>query len=136
MRKRFRLRAPSPALIISIIALVAATVGTAYGFGLGALSNGAKNKTVGVGKLTYVTTSTSVPSNAAIDTLVTASCPGGLKPIGGGVDLTPQGTNVYLTDGYLTTGGYAASVHNQVGQSITAKTAVACAPSRVVTGSP
>ena len=136
MRKRFRLRAPSPALIISIIALVAATVGTAYGFGLGVLSNGAKNKTVGVGKLTYVSTSTSVPSNPAIDTLVTASCPGNLRPIGGGVDLTPQGTTVYLTDGYLTTNGYAASVHNQFGASITAKTAVACATSRTVTGSP
>jgi hypothetical protein len=56
--------APGAAIIISVIALVFALAGGAVAakkLSLGALSDGAKNKTVGVGKLTYVTTTVDVP---------------------------------------------------------------------------
>ncbi len=46
-------------MLIAVIALVVALTGTAIAakkLSLGALSDAAKNKTVGVGKLTYVST--------------------------------------------------------------------------------
>ena len=74
---------PGPAMIVAILALVAAMAGTSVAaIGLGALSNKAKDKTVGVGKLTYVGTTTTGTGNAI---RVEAKCPSGLNLIGGGV---------------------------------------------------
>jgi hypothetical protein len=82
---RIRKRLPSPAMIVAVVAMVLALAGGAYAaatIGLGDLTNKAKNKTVGVGKLTYVGTSTEGTGNAI---RVTAKCPKGLHLIGGGV---------------------------------------------------
>jgi hypothetical protein len=130
MRKRFRIRRPSPALIVAIIALVAATAGTSYAIGLGALSNGAKNKTVGVGKLRYVTTTAT--SDASLAFPLSASCPAGLEAIGGGIKATNAGAS-QIDDSYPTTNGWAGHV---VGNGQAYTTIAICAKSRVVTGAP
>jgi hypothetical protein len=62
---RIRKLLPSPAIVIAMIALVAAMAGTSIAaISLGALSKGAKNKTVGVGPLTYVGSTTTGSGNA------------------------------------------------------------------------
>lgn len=87
---------PRPALVLAVLALIAATAGTSYAFGqfgVGALREGARAKVVGVGKLVYATTTTSVPVTtvAKPTTTVKATCPtspvGNLQPIAGGVKL-------------------------------------------------
>jgi hypothetical protein len=81
--RHIRKRLPGPAMIVAILALVVAMAGTSVAaIGLGALSNKAKDKTVGVGKLTYVGATTTGTGNAIS---VEATCPTGLKLIGGGV---------------------------------------------------
>jgi hypothetical protein len=81
--RHIRKRLPGPAMIVAIVALVAAMAGTSVAaIGLGALSDKAKDKTVGVGKLTYVGTTTTGTGNAI---RVVAECPKGLHLIGGGV---------------------------------------------------
>ena len=81
--RHIRNRLPGPAMIVAILALVAAMAGTSVAaIGLGALSDKAKDKTVGVGKLTYVGTTTTGTGNAI---RVEAKCPSGLNLIGGGV---------------------------------------------------
>jgi hypothetical protein len=48
---RIRKRLPSPAMIVAIVALTAASAGTSFAaIGLSGLSKSAKDKTVGVGK--------------------------------------------------------------------------------------
>jgi hypothetical protein len=80
---RIRKRLPSPAMIVAIVALMAASAGTSFAaIGLSGLSKSAKDKTVGVGKLTYVGASTEGTGNAI---QVEAKCPKGLHLIGGGV---------------------------------------------------
>ena len=129
--KRVRKLLPSPAMIVAVVALVAAMAGTSIAFGLGALSTGAKNKTVGVGKLTYVTTTTAIP--AALSTAVSAVCPDGSKVIGGGIKVSkPYATGVEAS--YPTTSGWAGDIYSQVATS--AITTAICAKSRVVTGAP
>src|SRR3954447_13904563 len=84
-------RRPSAAMIIAIIALVVALGGTAVAakkLGLGALSPTAKKKTVGVGKLTYVSTTKTIPGGGSPDGInvqVSATCPSGTHVIGGGI---------------------------------------------------
>jgi hypothetical protein len=137
-------RRPSPAMLVALIALVLALGGTAVAakkLGLGVLSKGAKNKTVGVGKLVYVTTTTqasnplspSQPVNSAV-------CPSGLKVIGGGIKLTNPGAfggtlDSTVLDSYATAGGWSGRVlFDETGE--TATTTAICAVSRVVKGSP
>jgi hypothetical protein len=147
--KRFRrFRMPSPAMLIAVIALVVALGGTAYAakkLGLSALSNGAKNKTVGVGKLTYVSTTKTIPGTAGseFDVPVSANCPSGLKVIGGGIKVPnpnpgPGNDNIFIQDSYPTTTGWAGHVANYAGASFpaTATTTAICANSRAVTGAP
>jgi len=137
--KRFLRRRPSPALIVSIVALVVALSGTAVAaskLGLGALSNGAKNKTVGVGKLTYVTNTVQA---ATEDQSISVNCPSGLHAIGGGIKVSNPAVDTsdpsWVTDSYPTVAGWAGHVFfTAEGQSATA-TAI-CAVSRAVTGSP
>jgi hypothetical protein len=140
MRKLIR-RRPSAALIVGIIALVLAMSGGAIAakqIKLGGLTDGAKNKTVGVGKLTYVSTTTPIPPGTPSEVLVpvSATCPAGLKPIGGGIK---RGANVIqfsVADSYPTATGWAGTVENESTNNQSATTVVACAPSRVVTGAP
>ena len=133
---RFRNRLPSPAMVVAIISLVVALAGTAIAakkLGLSALSDGAKNKTVGVGKLTYVTTTTSVPAGGPVDTFVSAQCPEGLRVIGGGIKMSSPFT-IGVESSHPTTTGWAGAVYSQVATSAT--TTAICANSRVVTGAP
>jgi hypothetical protein len=134
MNKRFRLRRPSPAMVVGIVAIVVATAGTSVAaITLNKLSEGAKDKTVGVGKLTYVTTTTNVAANTTVP--VNANCPTGLKVIGGGVKWTTlPAPGTVTTDTYPATAGWAGHVYSGINNVAT--TTAICSKSRVVTGSP
>jgi hypothetical protein len=145
MKKVLR-RRPSGAMIVAIVALVVALSGTAVAakkLGLSALSKGAKNKTVGVGKLTYVSTTTTIPGNR-FNVPVSATCPSGLRVIGGGIKVphpdpgNPQDDDVFIHDSHPTTTGWAGHVANYAASAFpaTATTTVICAVSLVVTGVP
>jgi hypothetical protein len=128
---RIRKRLPSPAMLVAIVALLAATAGTSWAaIGLGALSDGAKNKTVGVGKLTYVTTATT-GTGAEVD--VTARCPNGLRVIGGGIHTTNPSKDE-VEDSHPIVGGWSGAVRANETETIFAE--AICAKSRVVTGAP
>jgi hypothetical protein len=134
MNKRFRLRRPSPAMIVAIGAIVVATAGTSVAaINLNKLSDGAKDKTVGVGKLTYVTTTKAIPANTTVP--VSAQCPTGLTVIGGGTKWsTLPAPGTVTTDTYPSTTGWAGDVYSGINN--TATTTAICAKSRVVTGAP
>jgi hypothetical protein len=134
MRRLIR-RRPSAAMIVAVIALVAALAGTAVAAGtikLGALTDGAKNKTVGVGKLTYVTGPTASGQPGGVDVEATATCPSGLEPIGGGVARVTS--NPGVRSSHPTPTGWKALVN--LGAIDSVQAVVACANSRVVTGAP
>ncbi|HEX6586086.1 MAG TPA: hypothetical protein VF052_04995 [Solirubrobacterales bacterium] len=129
---------PSPAMIVAVIALVFALTGAAYAatIGLSDLTKKAKDKTVGVGKLTYVSTTTSIPPLTGDELrTVSANCPGGLRPIGGGIKLEPNDADVLTDDSYPTSAGWTGTVFNGNSDPANATVTVACAVSRVVTGS-
>lgn len=129
---------PSPAMIVAVIALVFALTGAAYAatIGLSDLTKKAKDKTVGVGKLTYVSTTTSIPPLTGDELrTVSANCPGGLRPIGGGIKLEPNDADVWTDDSYPTSAGWTGTVFNGNSDPANATVTVACAVSRVVTGS-
>jgi hypothetical protein len=148
MRGKFRVPRPGAAMIVAVIALVFALAGGAVAakkLSLGALSDGAKNKTVGVGKLTYVNTTKTIPGTAGsnINVAVSATCPSGLRVIGGGIKVPepaspPNNDNIFLADSYPTTTGWAGRVDNYAGAAFpaTATTTAICANSRAVTGAP
>ena len=127
---RIRKRLPSPAMIVAIIALMASTAGTTWAFGLNALSNKAKDKTVGVGKLTYTTTTISGTGSAIP---VSARCPEGLQIIGGGIH-TSDPARSDIEDSHPIPGGWSGSVRAITGETIV--TEAICARSRKVTGAP
>jgi hypothetical protein len=138
MKKVVR-RRPGAAMVVAVIALVLAMTGGAIAakqIKLGSLTTGAKNKTVGVGKLTYVTQSHSVSSSSTSATDITATCPSGLKVIGGGV----KGENPdsdFIFDSYPTTTGWKARVFaSGPSSSRTFVVTAICAASRAVTGAP
>jgi hypothetical protein len=146
--KRIR-NLPTAAMIVAVIALVLALGGTGFAakklLKLGALSDGAKNKTVGVGKLTYVSTTKEIPGTAGseFDVPVSANCPTGLRVIGGGIKVPnpnpgPGNDNTFIQDSHPTTTGWAGHVANYAGATFpaTATTTAICANSRVVTGTP
>ena len=148
--EKVRRRRPSGAMIVAIIALVVALSGTAVAakkLGLSALSKGAKNKTVGVGKLTYVSTTKSIPGGGVptgINHPVSATCPSGLRVIGGGIKVphpdpaNPGDDDVFIQDSHPTTAGWAGHVANYApaANPATATTTANCAVSRVVTRAP
>jgi hypothetical protein len=133
---------PSPGMIIAVIALVFALAGGAYAadkIGISDLSKKAKNKTIGVGKLTYVTQSFNAPDQTTEETLrVSATCPSGTRPLGGGIKISGAGLedDTWVQDGYLTTTGYAGHVEQNATEAQTVQVTVACAVSRGVTGAP
>jgi hypothetical protein len=139
--RRILTQRPSPAMIVAVLALVAALAGTAVAadkLGLSAFSKGAKNKTVGVGKLTYVSSTVTLQDTSALTgnlQQISANCPAGLKPIGGGIRLEPADDGLWFADSYLTATGFAGSVSNQgPTPGATATITIACASSRAVTG--
>ncbi len=138
---RIRRLLSRPAMIASLIVLVSVFGGTAIAakkLGLGALSKGAKNKTVGVGKLTYASTTTAIPPGIPSEVLVSVAttCPKGLKPIGGGIKLGADVIQLTVADSYLTATGWAGTVENESASAQSATAIVACAATRKVTGTP
>ncbi|HEY7122213.1 MAG TPA: hypothetical protein VH329_06605 [Solirubrobacterales bacterium] len=138
MKKLLR-RRPNAAMVVAVVALVAALGGTAVAaqkFGLSVLSNGAKNKTVGVGKLTYVSaTATGTGGSNAVT--VSATCPAGTHVIGGGVRVEDPNSD-FIDDSFPTPTGWAGRV-SPGGDPGTTHTFIAtaiCATSRAVTGAP
>ena len=127
-------------MIIAIVALVAALAGTAVaGGGFLTKSKFNKFKSNALQRLTYVNnTQTVTPSASGTDgKRVSADCPSGFHPVGGGVKLSPTNQDLWWEDGYLTPTGYAAHVFNfQSGSSNgTALVTVSCVAARA-TGSP
>jgi hypothetical protein len=141
---RIRRYLPRPALVLGVVAILAATAGTSYAigqFGVGKLRDNARFKVVGVGKLTYVTTSTNVPVTTVADptTIVKATCPftpGNLKPIAGGVKLEVDNPDLRVLESHHINNGWTATVYNDTAQPRTAQVTLACARSIAVTGSP
>jgi hypothetical protein len=136
MRRFIRMR-PRPGTIIAIVALVVALTGTAVAAG-GFLpkTKFTKFKSNAVQRLTYVNNTQSVPVATGNEyTTVSANCPGGFHPVGGGVKLSPSNQNVWWGDGYLTASGYTAHVANNSTGVATAVTTVSCVAARA-NGSP
>jgi hypothetical protein len=136
--KRFIRRRPRPATIIAIVALIVALAGTAVAAGpFLPKSKFANFKGNALKGLTYVSNTESVPvgTGATDFTRVSANCPSGLTPVGGGVKLSPNNVNLRWDDGYLTTTGYASHVHNETASSGTAVVTVACVRTKT-TGAP
>jgi hypothetical protein len=127
--RRLRKRRPSPAMIVAIVAVVLATAGTSWAaIGLGALSDGAKNKTVGVGKLTYVGVTNQGTGNAI---RTEAKCPQGLFLIGGGVHTSTPANSEVLESHPDSQNDWEAVVKANGTETI--ETIAICAKSRVVT---
>ena len=141
--KRIR-KLPTPAMIVAVIALVFALAGTAVGakklLGLSAFKDGVKNKTVGVGKLQYVTTTTQVDNTAtpANPKVVVATCPGNYEPVGGGIKGPDAATIDQVLDSYMTSSGWTGHVTTDAlpASPSTFTTVVACVRSRAITGTP
>jgi hypothetical protein len=116
-------------MIVAIVALVAAMAGTSVAaIGLGALSDKAKDKTVGVGKLTYVGTTTTGTGNAIS---VEATCPTGLNLIGGGVHTSDPARSEVEESHPASRSHWEAVVRAQGSETIEA--VAICAKSRKVT---
>jgi hypothetical protein len=145
MKKVVR-RRPSAAMIVAIVALVVALGGTAVAakkLGLGSLAPSAKKKTVGVGKLTYVTTqqSYSTQPNPNDGYTLTATCPTGTHVLGGGIKLVSPNYNntgnFFVYDQYLSTTGFTARFYaGSSSQTDTVAVDASCGVSQAVTGSP
>ena len=147
--KRFKLGRPSAPMIIAIVALVAALGGTAIAGG-GFLKK-AKFQTVKrnintrvaktlMGPINYVVQSQAVPGTTTTPTTITANCPSGQHPTGGGVkveDLTAT-LNDVVVDQYMTSQGYVAHVINTSGAATTHtfRVEAACVAVSATSGSP
>jgi hypothetical protein len=114
MRKKL-LRRPSPAMIIAIVALIAALSGTAVAAGFlpkTKFTNFKKNVAV-KGPITYVnqTQTVSKPFTGAGEN-ITATCPSGFFPVGGGVktNANSNGSNFFALNSYPSATGWTANV--------------------------
>ena len=144
MRKVVR-RRPSAAMIVAAIALVVALGGTAVAakkLGLHALSSGAKKKTIGVGKLTYVTAQQTYSADQPPGFngyFLTASCPPGTHALGGGTKLESPlyaNSSFFLVEEYPSSAGFTSHFYaGAPSQSDTVQVTAACGVSRAVTGS-
>jgi hypothetical protein len=142
--RRITRKRPSPAMIVAIVALVAALGGTAVAAGtisVGDFNKKTKQKTVGVGKLTYVTTTTVDDNDGFSPTsfkTATATCPSGTHVIGGGIKgQFPE--DDFIFDSYPTSTGWSGRVfanHGPNGTNSTFTTTAICAASPKVTGAP
>jgi hypothetical protein len=123
-------RRPSAAMVIAIVALVAAMAGSAVAGSKFLPSKKFKKfKKTAVTRLTYVNNTQTVGQSDVSGTdskLVSANCPAGLHPVGGGVKLSPTSDDLWWDDGYLTATGYASKVFNYTTSDRTAVVTVAC----------
>jgi hypothetical protein len=131
-------------MVVAIIALVAALAGTGYAatkinggrllaetVKLGKLTEGAKNKTVGIGKATYVQGDTKELTSTEN---VTATCPVTRHVTGGGVKTSADTVVVHQShpldsgdDDSIQDDGWKATVSGPAGE--TAQAHAVCAPS-------
>jgi hypothetical protein len=130
-------------MIVALLALILALTGGAYAgakLGLGALSKGAKNKTVGVGKLTYVSTTQAfnTPNIQINSDTLSAQCPSGLKAIGGSAKTSTSSgaSNFVLLQDYPTSTGWTATFRVDGPPSEQVTVTAICGISRAVTGAP
>jgi hypothetical protein len=133
-------------MLIAVIAVVLALTGSAFAakkLSLGALSDGAKNKTVGVGKLTYVTAQQTYNVNqpgGSEPYVLTATCPAGTHALGGGTKLVSPSypdSSFFLTQDYPSTTGFTSKFFaGSAAQADVVQVVAACARSRAVTGAP
>jgi hypothetical protein len=147
--KRFKLRRPSAPMIIAIVALVAALGGTAVAGG-GFLKktkfqNFKKNNNTTLsaklgGPINYVVQSQTVAGNLTTPTTITANCPSGQHPTGGGVKVEDLTATLYdqVVDQYMTSSGYVAHVINNSGVATTHtfRVEAACVLASSTSGSP
>jgi hypothetical protein len=143
--KRFT-RMPSPAMLVAVAAVILALTGSAFAakkLGLGALSGKAKDKTIGVGKLAYVSVQQSYDSS--VDPTggysLTAPCPAGTRAIGGGTKLisdTYTFGNYFFVNDYPSSTGFTSRFFAGFSgdpADVVQVTAV-CGVSRLVSGAP
>lgn len=142
--KRLR-NLPNPAMIIAVIALVVALGGTAVAakkLGLGALSGKAKDKTIGVGKLTYVNAQQTynVSPNPSDGYVLTATCPAGTRVLGGGTRLVSpvySDSSYFLINDYPSATGFTSRFFaGSTAQADVVQVTAVCGISRAVTGAP
>ena len=136
---RITKRRPSAAMIVAIMALVLATVGTSYATGFISLKNftkGAKVNTFGVGPIVYQQSQTFIPANEI--RTVGATCPSGTRVIGGGIKVSTGGQAI---EGLIDSGptnnpsGWTGTVSNRgATESHTAITSAICGKSLKVKG--
>jgi hypothetical protein len=115
MRKVLRMR-PKAAMIVAIIALVAALGGTAVAGGgflpKSKFSNFKKNTAV-KGPITYVNQTQNVNTvTTTTGVNVTATCPGGFFPVGGGAKTNESSatSSFFIENSYPSTNGWTALV--------------------------
>jgi len=133
-------------MIVAVIALIVALGGTAVAakkLGLSSLSSSAKKKTVGVGKLTYVTTQQTYNTDQPPGFngyFLTASCPSGTHALGGGTKLaSPSYANssFFLVEDYPSSSGFTSHFYaGSSSQADVVQVTAACGVSQAVTGSP
>jgi hypothetical protein len=113
MKKLMR-RRPKAAMIVAIIALVAALGGTAVAGG-GFLPKSKftkfKQNSAVKGPITYVNQTQNVGSSST-GTNITANCPGGFFPVGGGAKTNASSTtsSFFILNSYPSTTGWTANV--------------------------
>jgi hypothetical protein len=143
--KKVTRRRPSAAMMVAVVALVVALGGTAVAakkLGLGSLAPSAKKKTVGVGKLTYVTAQQTYNTSPNPDDgyTLTAACPTGTHVLGGGIKLLSpnyDNSSFFVYDQYLSTTGFTARFFaGSNSQADTVAVNASCGVSQAVTGSP
>jgi hypothetical protein len=136
---RINKRLPSPALALSVIAIVLALAGTSFAAGLTlrVFNKNALLQTVGAGPLVYVRASSVIPAGQTLPANV-ATCPSGRHVVGGGIRVSTGGQNIEgVIDTYPSGGsGWGGTVSNIGGtESHTAVTTAICAKSGKATGS-
>ena len=135
-----RVRMPSPAMLVAVIAVVLALGGTSFAatklLGLGAFKEGVKDKTVGVGKLRYVTSTVTDDNTPPTPPVVaTATCPSGYEAIGGGIKASAPDVDT-VVDSYPTASGWTGHVSGGGATESTFTITAVCARSRAITGTP
>jgi hypothetical protein len=111
------LRRPSPAMIVAIVALVAALSGTAVAAGFlpkTKFTNFKKNVAV-KGPITYVNQTQTVNKPfAGAGENVTATCPSGFFPVGGGAktNANSSNSNYFVLNSYPSATGWTALVYS------------------------
>jgi hypothetical protein len=131
--KKFRLRRPSAAMIVAVVALIAAIGGTALAGSpfvtktkfkkFKQHTNSSLAQTV-KGPLNYVTANFTNPGGATTD--VAAVCPSGTAPTGGGIKVEND-NDQFVNDSHPTTAGWAGTVISTAATSHSVQVTAVCA---------